>query len=170
MKDFFRPLWLRGVTVMTTSNYKIGQLFSDGYNREVLNDFFPGFAERCPEVDMSSATDYISVGVEGSGNIIVGINGANLALVDKKWKEHAGEFKSNVKLEIPFAKRTIDMKAASNDEPITRFDFDDLCGKPLGRSDYSLIAATCHTVFIDNVPTLAEGHEQEFKCWVSFMI
>ena len=43
---------------------------------------------------MSSATDYISVGVEGSGIIMVVINGANLALVDKKWKEHAGEFKA----------------------------------------------------------------------------
>lgn len=159
-------MWLRGVTVIITSNYNIDQLFSGGCNRDVPRDFFPEFAERCPELEMSSAFIYRSVGVEGSGNFVVGINDANLAVVDEKWKEHAGEFTSNVKLEISFGNLFIDIKATGNDQPVARLDSDVLCGMPLGRSVYALIATTYSTVFIDNIRKL--GNE-EFKRFVSFI-
>jgi cell division protein ZapE len=35
-----------------------------------------------------------------------------------------------------------------------RFDFEDLCGRPLGGADYLAIAQDFHTVFIDHIPVL----------------
>merc|ERR1712045_71848 len=70
VKELFRELWRRGVTVLTTSNYRVNDLYWQGFNRASIEDFFPEFAERCPEIDMSADKDYRTLGLVESGNFI----------------------------------------------------------------------------------------------------
>jgi cell division protein ZapE len=44
-----------------------------------------------------------------------------------------------------------------------RFPFADLCEKPLGARDYLAIASRYTTLFVDNVPVLADGRRNEAK-------
>ena len=37
---------------------------------------------------------------------------------------------------------------------VARFSFDDLCAKPLGAADFVQIAATFHTIFLEDIPIL----------------
>jgi len=170
VKELFRALWLRGVTVLTTSNYKISQLYYQGFNRAAIEDFLPEFMERCQEIDMSADVDYRTVGIHGSGNFTVGITPENVKLNDSKFEKLAGaEAERDVELPIPHEKRTIYIPAVNHEEGVARFNFADLCGKPLGRSDYSLIATNYHTIFVDNIPRLTTNDAIEFKRFVSLI-
>jgi cell division protein ZapE len=43
------------------------------------------------------------------------------------------------------------------------FDFDDLCGKPLGAADYIAVATHFHTVIIDGIPRMATEQRNEAR-------
>jgi cell division protein ZapE len=168
VQELFRALWLSGVTILTTSNYKIDELYYQGFNRVAIEDFLPEFAERCPQIDMSAEVDYRTVGVRNSGNFLVGFNEDTRAENERKFVKLAGNISKDVQLAVPFEKRNVHVSAAG-DEGVARFTFSDLCGKPLGRSDYSLIATKYHTVFVDDIPQLTADHGIEFKRFVSLV-
>merc|ERR1712025_102113 len=45
-------------------------------------------------------------------------------------------------------------RAADMETGVARYTFADLCGKPIGRTEYAIIARTFHTVFLDDIPKL----------------
>ena len=47
--------------------------------------------------------------------------------------------------------------------PSARFDFADLCERPLGARDYLAIAARYSTLVVEHVPILSEGRRNEAK-------
>jgi cell division protein ZapE len=47
-----------------------------------------------------------------------------------------------------------------------RFDFDDLCRKPLGAADFLRIAQTFHTVVVENIPVMSAEHRNEAKRFI----
>jgi cell division protein ZapE len=49
---------------------------------------------------------------------------------------------------------------------MARFDFADLCGQPLGASDYRAIAKAFNTVFLDHVPRLDYDRRNEAKRFI----
>ena len=46
---------------------------------------------------------------------------------------------------------------------IARFTFSELCEEPLGAEDYLSIAKSYHTVFVEGIPKLNDGHRNEAK-------
>jgi len=170
VKELFRQLWVRGVTVITTSNYKINELYYQGFNRSSLEDFFPELAERVPELDMSMDEDLRTVGIIDSGTFLVGLTEENKQTANAKFLKAAGDdIQHDVELPVPLESRSLKIKAAAPSEGVARFTFQDLCKKPLGRSDYSLIATNFHTVFVDDVPQLTADDGVEFKRFVSLV-
>merc|ERR1712193_300444 len=81
----------------------------------------------------------------------------------------AGKYEKNFQLQIPGGKRTIQSVAANLLDGVARYTFEDLCEKPLGRSEYSIIATKFHTVFVDNVPKLGGSDRVEFKRFVALV-
>merc|ERR1719498_1113445 len=79
VRDFFRAMWLRGITVITTASVPIKRTYEGGAGREELYDFLPEFEERCPEVDLSGAMDYRTLDAESSGAFFTGLTEANKA-------------------------------------------------------------------------------------------
>ena len=49
---------------------------------------------------------------------------------------------------------------------VARFDFSDLCEKPLGPGDFLKIAKTFHTVIVENIPKLSKARRNEAKRFV----
>jgi cell division protein ZapE len=66
--------------------------------------------------------------------------------------------------EIAVKGRRVAVPAAAGDA--ARFDFADLCVKPLGARDFLAIAARYRTILIDRIPVLADGHRNEAKRFI----
>lgn len=154
VKELFRQLWQRGITIVVNSPHKIDDLYQGGHNRGSIEDFFPEFHEHCPETNMSSDVDYRTVGVSGSGNFLVGLDDEKIAENNKKFESATHGYEKDVELAIPNQKRTIYTPAADRETGVARYNFEDLCGKPIGRTEYAIIARSFHTVFLDNIPKL----------------
>jgi len=108
VKELFRQLWVRGVTVITTSNYKINELYYQGFNRSSLEDFFPELAERVPELDMSMDVDLRTVGIIDSGTFLIGLDEENKKTAHEKFLTAAGEgIQHDVELPVPLESRPI---------------------------------------------------------------
>jgi cell division protein ZapE len=52
---------------------------------------------------------------------------------------------------------------------VARFNFLDLCDKPLGASDYLLIAREFHTVILDNIPVLDLPQRNQAKRFITLI-
>jgi cell division protein ZapE len=55
-------------------------------------------------------------------------------------------------MELPLLGRVIEVPEAARG--VARFDFNQLCGKPLGPADYLAIAEAFHSLVVDNIPRL----------------
>jgi len=162
VKEFFRAMWLRGITIILTAKNPINRLYRDGHNREALTEFFPEFRERCPETELLAMKDYRHDGVEMSGVSLVGLSEETKAAADKAFEELAGTFTADYSLQIPGNSRKIATIGESRDG-VVRFDFAELCEKALGQSDYSYIATHYSTVFVDNIPEIKAEELQVFR-------
>jgi len=52
---------------------------------------------------------------------------------------------------------------------VARFDFTDLCARPLGANDYLHIARAYHTVMIDNIPILSPRQRNEARRFINLI-
>jgi cell division protein ZapE len=52
---------------------------------------------------------------------------------------------------------------------VARFQFQDLCGKPLGASDYLALGATFHTILIDGVPLIDVKQHNEARRFITLI-
>merc|ERR1712003_436191 len=95
IKEFFRSMWLRGITIVVTARQPIHRLYMDGHNREDFVELFPELRERCSEVECMSMADYRYEGLESAGTSIVG-QGQEAA--DSKFSELAGEITPDFQL------------------------------------------------------------------------
>jgi len=173
VKNLFRQLWARGVTIITTSNYRPEELYSKGFNRDQFVEFIPELSAQCPVFDMGGERDYRKMDKVASTFFHHPMNEETSQKMDKTFEEVV-EGKISKDLEVPIAaeKRNIKIPFHGLDAQgakVARFSFDDLCVKNLGRADYSTIAEQFHTVFIDGVPKFKPDLGAEFRRYVSLI-
>jgi cell division protein ZapE len=64
--------------------------------------------------------------------------------------------------------RKVDVPLAA--DGVARFTFDELCNKPLGASDYMVIAKAFHTVIVDDIPQMYHHlHYNECRRFILFI-
>merc|ERR1740138_1595264 len=66
VKNLFRHMWARGMTIVTTSNYHPDDLYAKGFNRDQFVDFIPDLKAQSPVLDISGEVDYRQVDAEDS--------------------------------------------------------------------------------------------------------
>tara|TARA_R110002050_G_scaffold125599_1_gene245418 strand:+ start:2390 stop:2827 length:438 start_codon:yes stop_codon:yes gene_type:complete len=52
---------------------------------------------------------------------------------------------------------------------VARFNFEDLCKKPLGAADYIEIARNYHTVFLENIPKMTLKQKTEARRFITLV-
>lgn len=173
IKNLFRHLWSRGVTIVVTSNYKHSELYAGGFNRESFEDFLPELEKQCVLYDMSGEVDYRRENAFATGGAFFHpIEGTSSEMETTFSKCVKGTVKDDVKLEIPKEKRSITVAKCGTDEQgaqVGWFSFEDLCGQSRGRSDYSTVSQNLNTVFLERVPKFSPGKGQEFQRFVSLI-
>jgi cell division protein ZapE len=84
------------------------------------------------------------------------------AAIDLAWKQLAPD--GGAAMELTLLGRGIEVPRAGGGA--ARFDFVDLCAKPLGATDFVKIAHTFHTLVVENIPVMTEDQRNEAKRFI----
>ena len=145
----FERLFKAGVTIVATSNTVPDDLYLNGLNRQLVLPFIAELKRHAEVVELDGPTDYRRLKFEGEAVYHFGTGPEVDAAMDRLWLKltggEAGEPTSIVSLG-----RTIPVPHAAMGA--ARFNFADLCDKPLGARDYVRISHAFEALMIDHVP------------------
>ena len=140
-------LFERGIVLITTSNYPPSGLYPHGLQRQ---NFLPAIVmlERELQVlNLGNGDDYrLQIGDKES-RYIVPSDAHSEQIMNAMFERLVGEHQ----LQHPIPHKRIAAHAIW-------FDFEELCGKAHGQSDYLDIAQRFHTVFLSGIPVLHADH------------
>lgn len=150
----FRALFGCGVAVVATSNYAPDELYRDGLQRARFLPFIAFLKARMEVVHLDSPTDYRLRALSEAGTWFY-------PLGDQSWARMSDLFdtltdrqaRSGVVLDVDGG-RTLPIARA--DAHRAWVEFDTLCREPRGAADYLVLGRAYRSVFIDNVPRMAE--------------
>ena len=147
LQRLFEKLFSAGVVVVATSNVAPDHLYEDGLNRQLFLPFITLLKAHVDVCELAAHKDYRRDKLAGQEIYHFGSGGA--AAMDRMWQLMAGGQKGE-RAAIRSLGR--DIAVPQQAMGVARFDFADLCDKPLGARDYLKIANAFHTLIIDNVP------------------
>ncbi|MEN9896064.1 MAG: hypothetical protein RIR97_1916, partial [Pseudomonadota bacterium] len=160
LSRLFSELFARGCTLVATSNVEPGDLYRDGLNRDLFLPFIGILKQHVDILSLDARTDYR---LEKAKTLPV-YNAPLGPEADKAMDDAFGRLVAGQTVRSA----TIQMKGRTFVVPrtakgVARFDFADLCEKPLGAPDYLALARQFHTIFLDHVPYLDISKRNETK-------
>jgi cell division protein ZapE len=162
----FSALWLNGVIVVATSNVDPDELYKDGLNRTLFVPFIDLLRTNMNTLRLEARTDYRLEKLGGSPVYHVPADQHADAALDEAWRKLTGS--------SPLEPETLKVRGHALRVPasapgVARFAFADLCGQPLGASDYIALAYTYHTVILDHVPVMELAQRNEAKRFITLI-
>ena len=147
----FKELFEQKVVIVATSNAHPRDLYKNGLNRDLFLPFVDLLEAHMDIVELVAAKDYRLEKLAGQRLYFSPADAAARAELDKLWLRLTGQpTGESARLEVK-GRQLIVPQAARG---VARFDFADLCEKPLGSIDYLQIARSYHTLLIDGIPVL----------------
>jgi len=165
LSQLFSVLFSRGTVVVATSNRPPSSLYEGGINRSYFLPFIDLLQKQCIVHKIKSETDYRCLLAEGLDDFFLIESGEGFAESAKKCDEIFLRL-SNDKGEIEHHlsagfNRTLTVQRVDPTGRVARFNFDELCKKELGSSDYRAIAEQFEAIIIERIPYLTlKNHDQ----------
>lgn len=159
----FQAFFEHGVVVVATSNVAPQDLYKGGLQRDRFLPFIDLILEKLDVLDIGAGTDFRLDRLKGEPVWHTPIGRAATAKLDTAFATLTDDATPEP-LEVEVQGRTILAHQAARG--IGRFQFDELCNKPRGASDYLAIANQFHTVMIDNIPRLDARERDAAKRFV----
>ncbi|MBX4335996.1 cell division protein ZapE [Bartonella raoultii] len=159
-------LFERGVFFIATSNVAPDNLYYKGLNRELFLPFIQVLKAHVRVVNLDAKTDYrleksnlqqvyvTPLGVKANEHM-----DRAWALVLKGQKEMSDE--------ISLRGRLISVPRVG--AGCARFNYQDLCSKPLAAAEYLALGERYHTIFVDNIPVMDDTCRNETKRFILFI-
>jgi len=163
LMPLFNALFMRGVTIIATSNRAPDELYSDGLNRQVyLPPFLELLQSNCKVLHMQNKTDYRALQFENSPDAGVFCWPPETAFVDSWFQKIAAPAPSAGEVEVAYSRR-LAVPYISNCGGVARFTFSDLCEQHLAADDYNAICSQFHSILIDEIPKLTVDQHNEAR-------
>ncbi|WP_298421946.1 cell division protein ZapE [Rhodoblastus sp.] len=162
----FEALWARKLVVVATSNVDPADLYKDGLNRALFLPFIGEIQRNMEVVRLDSRTDFRLEKLGGDPVYYTPANVAARAALDRTFLSLAGGARG-APLALPLLGREVIAPQASG--RVARFDYEDLCRKPLGATDFLAIAEYFHVVLIDNIPVINPEERNEAKRFINLI-
>ncbi len=156
----FQQLFKRGVVVVATSNVAPDDLYRNGLNRGLFLPFIDLLKEHMPVFHLDAPRDF-RLDSEGAERRYVTPLGQDAdACLDAHFRHITGRERGEP-LEVANKGRRILVPEAA--EGVARFEFEELCSRPLGATDYLRLTERFHTIILSDVPILSRERRNEAK-------
>jgi cell division protein ZapE len=162
----FTQLFARGVVMIATSNVAPDDLYKDGLNRALFLPFIRLMKEHVDVVRLEARTDFRQEKLVGVKVWHVPADKAAKAALDETWRQvtHGHESRGH---ELVVKGRILRVPRAAMGA--ARFNFQELCGQPLGPGDYLKIAQEFHTLMLDHIPVIKAAQRNEAKRFITLI-
>lgn len=162
----FTRLFEAGVVVVCTSNVVPDELYKDGLNRNHILPFIRLLNERVEVMHLDAPTDFRLEKLSGSDTYLAPVGAESSEKMEKLWSSMTHGLQCHL-IELENKGRKIPVSRTCSG--IAWFTFQQLCGSPLGASDYLRIAHAFNTVFLEGVPTLDYTRRNEAKRFINLI-
>jgi cell division protein ZapE len=162
----FSGLFEAHTVVVATSNTAPGELYKDGLNRPLFEPFIELVEAKMEVLQLEAATDYRLEKLQGAELYFAPADKKAARAMRETFRRLTGhESGSPAMLDVKSRKIKVPEAAMG----VARFDFADLCRKPLGAVDYLAIAHAYHTLLIENIPVLAKGERDAARRFINLI-
>lgn len=152
LKRLFEGLFQEGCVVVATSNKEPSELYKGGLNRIRFLPFIDLLNDCCETASLQSGKDFRLSKLSSAGATIFNSPARSNAEIEK----HAIYVTNSAPLDrgsVDIAVgRSIDVERMA--EGVALFDFEELCDRNIGTSEFLGIGSHFHTIFIRNIPSL----------------
>ena len=162
----FELLFERGVVVVATSNRVPDDLYKDGLNRQLFLPFIALLKEQLDILHLAGGRDYRLERLAEHPVYFSPLDDTATAEMNRIF-EVLTEGYDLTPVTLTTQGRELEVKKAAHG--VARFTFDELCGRPLGASDYLTLTEQFHTVLLENVPKLTPARRNESKRFVTLV-
>ena len=163
LSRLFSALFANGVVLVATSNVAPDDLYRDGLNRGLFQPFIALLKRHADIMPLDSPTDYRLEMLNRMPVYMTRLSPETDRLMDEAWKAvSAGVAVAPAELTVKGRQVPVPLAAGN----AARFDFSDLCDKPLGARDYRAITDKFDTIFIDRVPVLDQTRRNPAKRFI----
>lgn len=149
----FEALFADGVVIVATSNTEPSQLFQNRPGADAFKPFIAIIRRELDTIELDSPRDYRRGREQDRQTWLVPADAQAHATLDRIFAHQAGGA-SPQPVTLEFIGRSFEVEQAAG--PVCRFDFNSLCGKPLGPNDYLALARRFPVVVIDNIPCMGQ--------------
>jgi cell division protein ZapE len=159
----FTALFEHGVVVVATSNVEPDRLYEGGLNRTLFLPFIELLLERMTVLRLEARTDFRLEKLAGHPAFHVPADEAARRALDEAFRRLTGRERGRpMTLKVKGHEVEVPQAAAG----VGRFDFSDLCAKPLGAADFLAVAQRFHTVLLENIPRMDFARRNEAKRFI----
>lgn len=162
----FQALFARGTVVVATSNTTPDDLFKGRPGRDAFLPFIALIKRRLEVLVLDSARDYRRARIVEMPTWHMPLGGRADAAMDAAFRALTGQDHGSP-TRLTLLGRSIEVPQAA--EGVARFDFEDLCGKPLGPADYLAVATHFHTLLLDGIPRLGAENFDRAKRFITLV-
>ena len=163
LSRLFTALFAAGVVVVATSNVAPDELYKDGLNRALFLPFIAVIKERLDVIKLNARTDYRLEKLKRAPVYYTPLSPKTDAALDAAFLTLTGHERGEP-ARIELLGRHLEVPQAI--DGVARFDFDALCRRPLGATDYLKLAQRFHTLVLDRIPVIAASERNEAKRFI----
>jgi cell division protein ZapE len=162
----FQALFVRGTVVVATSNTTPDDLFKGRPGRDAFLPFIALIKRRLEVLVLDSARDYRRARIVEMPTWHMPLGGRADAAMGAAFRALTGQDHGSP-TRLTLLGRSIEVPQAA--DGVARFDFDALCGKPLGPADYLAVATHFHTLLLDGIPRLGAENFDRAKRFITLV-
>jgi cell division protein ZapE len=162
----FTELFERGVVVVATSNWAPDDLYEGGLQRDRFLPFIALLKEKLDVLELDGARDYRLQRLKDLSLYHSPLGVASDAKMQEAFKRLSG-WATPTPSSLTVLGRRLDVPRQAG--PVAWFDFDELCGQPLGAADYLALATHYAVILIDRVPRLSATERDQARRFMTLI-
>ena len=164
--QLFIELFNLKINVVLTSNDKPENLYIDGLQRELFLPFIKLIENKSKIFNLNIEKDYRVSGIDQNEIFFSPISIENQIIINNLYEKLIdGHKPKNIKIEIK--KREFEIKKFANN--VARFNFNELCGLPLGSEDYLKLINNIKTLFLEEIPVFSDDNVDKQERFITLI-